>query len=274
MEARCLVGVALRPWPSIFLWLRLEPHLSPSWDRRGYNSPKRSRFLVDLRTWYLGGRGSRVGTLSCRWLQVDRPCSPMRGLPLYRSGTCTRHSVPMLPGNVAWRVPHCCTKLAEWTTEARVLLISSCWILLCKSSCFCLCSCCFAAGNGRWLSSFSILAGAWNTRVGAMEHSGALTACCYFSIRSFRPRLACVYHLLSPIPATPAWLMRCVNKWASSVVRRWWKGQPTVRCDLQRGCDTCCKSAAVRCLSLTFCMCWISLQGAFWEKKRKKKIGN
>lgn len=75
-------------------------------DRRGYNSPKRSTFLVDLHTWYLGGRGSLAGTLSCRWLLADRPCSPMPDPPLYRSGTCTHHSVPMLPGNVAWHVQH------------------------------------------------------------------------------------------------------------------------------------------------------------------------
>lgn len=126
VAASCLVRVALRPWPSIFARLRLQPHLSPSRGRRGYNSPKRSRFLVDLRMWYLGGRGSLAGTLSYRWLRVDRPCSPMRGPLPYRSGTCTRHSVPMLPGNAAWRVPHCCRKLAEWTTEAKASLISLC----------------------------------------------------------------------------------------------------------------------------------------------------
>lgn len=105
------------------VWSCLQPHLSPSRDRQGFDSPKRSMFLADLHTWYLGGRGPLAGTLSCRWLLADRPCSPTSGPPLYRSGTCTHHSVPRPPGNVAWNVPHWCTQLAEWTMRAKASLI-------------------------------------------------------------------------------------------------------------------------------------------------------
>lgn len=112
------------------VWSCLQPHLSPSGDRRGYDSPKRSTFLADLHTWYLGGRGPLEGTLSCRWLLADRPCSPMPGPPPYRSGTCTRHSVPRPPGNVAWHVPRCCTQLAEWIILAKASLILSSGCLL------------------------------------------------------------------------------------------------------------------------------------------------
>lgn len=102
----------------------LQPHLSPSGDRRGYDSPKRSMFLADLHTWYLGGRGPLAGTLSCRWLLADKPCSPMPGPPPYRSGICTRHSVPRPLGNVAWPVPRWSTQLEEWTIKAKASLIS------------------------------------------------------------------------------------------------------------------------------------------------------
>lgn len=120
----------------------LQPHLSPSGDRRGYDSPKHSMFLVDLHTWYLGGRGPLAGTLSCQWLPADRPCSPMPGPLLYRSGTCTRHSVPRLLGNVAWHVPHWSIQLAEWKIQAKALLILFSGIYA-EFFFFCLYSCCY-----------------------------------------------------------------------------------------------------------------------------------
>lgn len=107
------------------VWSSLQPHLSPSGDSWGYDSPKRSTFLVDLHTWYSGGQGPLAGTLSCQWLLADRPCSPMPHPPLYRSGTCTRHSVPK-PGNVARHVRRCCKQLAEWTIWPKALLILFC----------------------------------------------------------------------------------------------------------------------------------------------------
>lgn len=117
----------------------LQPHLSPSGDRRGYDSPKRSMFLADLHMWYLGGRGPLAGTLSCRWLLADKPCSPMPGPHPYRSGICTRHSVPRPLGNVAWHVPRWSTQLEEWTIKAKASLISFCMFsleLLFYSCCF------------------------------------------------------------------------------------------------------------------------------------------
>lgn len=100
-------------------WSCLRPHSSPSSDCRGCDSPKRSTFLAGPRTWYLGGRASLAGTLSCRWLRADRPCSPTPGLPPCRFGICTRHSVPRPPGNVAWRAPWWCTWPEGWTVPAR-----------------------------------------------------------------------------------------------------------------------------------------------------------
>ena len=238
------------------VWSCLQPHLSPSGDRRGYDSPKRSTFLADLHTWYLGGRGPLAGTLSCRWLLADRPCSPMPGPPLYRSGTCTRHSVPRPPGNVAWHVPRCCTQLAEWTIRAKASLISCCVFAVELLFVFAT-----AASSQKWQNcwGFSKWTAALN---GAMEHLGTVAACCYFCVSSFRQRLAPIQlFCLWLLPLLPGWwgvstserLHKCRALMKGSTNGQMWHAERS---------DTPHKSAAVRCLSLISCLLGFLLQAA------------
>lgn len=183
------------------VWSCLQPHLSPSRDRRGYDSPKRSTFLADLHTWYLGGRGPLAGTLSCRWLPADRPCSPMPRPPQYRSGTCTRHSVPRPPGNVAWHVPRWRTRLAEWTIRPKASLISFCMVAV-ELLLFVFTA---AASSQEWQYrwEFSKSTAALN---GAMEHLATVAACCYFCVSSSRQRLAPIQlFCLRLLPHLPGW---------------------------------------------------------------------
>lgn len=205
------------------VWSCLQPHLSPSGDSWGYDSPKRSTFLADLHTWYSGGRGPLAGTLSCRWLLADRPCSPMLHPPLYRSGTCTHHSVPK-PGNFVRHVPRCCTQLAEWTIWPKALLILFCVV----------------AVELFLPLSLELLLRHTNDNIaecsksnaavnGAMVRLGTVAACCYFSDSSFRQSLASIQLFsLRLLPALLGW-------WGVSTTECWWRGQLTVRCDVQRG---------------------------------------
>lgn len=196
-------------------WSCLLPHSSPSGDGRGCDSPKRSTFLAGPRTWYLGGRASLAGTLSCRWLRADRPCSPTPGLPPCRFGICTRHSVPRPPDNVAWRAPRWCTWPEEWTVPARASQISSC--LFSPGSSFWFFGFFFFFYLKSWShtereimlmpddssSSFFLLKSTV-ALIGAVERSGNAAACRYFRMSCLRQRLAPIWDIRSP-PPLPGW---------------------------------------------------------------------
>lgn len=69
----------------------------------------------------------------------------------------------------------------------------------------------------------------------------------------------------SPIAATPVWPMRRVNRRAFLLLLvASLKGSTQGQTGRAKGGATLGRqSAAVRCLSLIVCLCWISLQGAF-----------
>lgn len=242
--ARCLVmycSLSLTQYP---VRSCLQPHLSPSGDSRGYDSPKRNTFLVDLHTWCLGGRGTLAGTLSCRWLPADRPCSPTPRLSLYRSGTCTRHSVPRLLGNVAWHVPHWCRQFAEWTVRAKAsLILLSVWFLWKPPFFFC----CFffffrvayafaaAALSQRWQYHWEV--SKWTATLnGALKDWGTVAACCYFCVTSLGQRLAPIqlFRLRLP-PLAPGWWGVSTSELLRKRCGRSRRGQLTVRRDGRRG---------------------------------------
>lgn len=103
---------------------------------------------------------------------------------------------------------------------------------------------------------------------GVTEHAGTWTACCYCSGSGRRHRFIIC---LSAIAATPVWLMRRVNKRASFCCSALMKG--STKGQVWRGSGTCRQSAAVSHLSLIVCLCWVSLQGAFWRKEEKQRNG-
>lgn len=117
------------------------------------------------------------------------------------------------------------TQLEEWTIQATASLISfftfSLELLFVFTD---------AALSQKWHyhRGFSKLTTALN---GAMEHLGTVAACCYFSASSFRQRLAPIW-VIRLLPLLPGW-------WGVSTSellhKCWWKGQLTVRCDVQRG---------------------------------------
>lgn len=190
-------------------WRRPPPHLSPSGgDGRGCDSPKRSRSLAGRRTWCWGGRASHADTWSCRWLRADRPCSPTPGLPLCRSGTCTRRSVPRPLGSVAWRAPRWRTRPAPWAAPARASQLSSCVFLV--SSCLISSELITAKWTSATLPLLSVPQMDCSSECccGRITQSGGMPL-----LRNGLLRATISAHLRHSIAATSGLTMRCVNKW-------------------------------------------------------------